>query len=825
MLDLATEQLCQRDPLLPALRYAFDPVAVESSLRKVFMSQSLGNVVLDYVRYKPGQHCVARVHFQRNAEPQMGYLKVHAAHRWAKYASSRADNGLHDAHDASNVDAHTFTLVPGVMFYSFPQDHAVRINRLYRSPQDTRALLTRLVERHSNSAELTSEIRDGNFLLQVLAYKPERRCVLQLSINDVPRSIIKLYSAPGFPGALASAHHFRSTMDASLSQHTGKSRRHRMIGFDWLNGASVDIRLFTNEQFAIKLGCALRSVHEHSTAELRKMTRADLQRRVKQVSDDVTMLCPNLTALVHRVGTRLLHALRSTESEVVACHGDLHSGQIIGDASRIGLLDFDSALAGPAMLDLGNLLSELHFTQLSQGSISTDELAAFQATFMSSYNSRRPSAGSTVAMWISYGLWNVVTRPFRQRHPSWDELTEKLVRHVDALLADSPTRQHSFSHRSSKRQGVDADAPTNSRRRLEKLPSNGDLDARLFDSSWMERRTMQEPHAERLLHSHRLTNISLLRHKVDRRALLAYEWHSSDGVTNGGRPPVLLGKVRMKGFDDRTFRLHQRLWAGAFGPQSADMIHVAFPVAAIPELRMWMQLRMPGSTAAERLESNGGRDACRVADALYKLHHAAVEWDREHSVGDEVRILDERLERLLIERHDLSAPLARVRQHCRQLAGCLSPQARVLLHRDFYQDQVLIDGDRVTLIDLDLASWGHAAIDVGNYIAHLMELGLRSQGDLHAFAEPIQLFQAQYCRRAECLSEHDIQIGITLSLARHLSLSRQFPERWHTTERLLEEVLARLRTHATWGRVPRGDKRAGNGSHAASSFVEFSEGA
>lgn len=49
-------------------------------------------------------------------------------------------------------------------------------------------------------------------------------------------------------------------------------------------------------------------------------------------------------------------------------------------------------------------------------------------------------------------------------------------------------------------------------------------------------------------------------------------------------------------------------------------------------------------------------------------------------------------------------------------AGDVRP---VLLHRDFHDGQVLVDGDRVGLIDFDLMAVGDPALDLGNLIAHL----------------------------------------------------------------------------------------------------------
>jgi hypothetical protein len=44
----------------------------------------------------------------------------------------------------------------------------------------------------------------------------------------------------------------------------------------------------------------------------------------------------------------------------------------------------------------------------------------------------------------------------------------------------------------------------------------------------------------------------------------------------------------------------------------------------------------------------------------------------------------------------------------------------VRLHRDFYDKQVLVDGVRATLLDLDTMTSGDPALDVGNHLAHVI---------------------------------------------------------------------------------------------------------
>jgi len=47
------------------------------------------------------------------------------------------------------------------------------------------------------------------------------------------------------------------------------------------------------------------------------------------------------------------------------------------------------------------------------------------------------------------------------------------------------------------------------------------------------------------------------------------------------------------------------------------------------------------------------------------------------------------------------------------------PTASVVLHRDFYDKQVLVGPDRLTLLDLDTITAGDPALDVGNFLAHV----------------------------------------------------------------------------------------------------------
>src|SRR5262245_41183117 len=133
--------------------------------------------------------------------------------------------------------------------------------------------------------------------------------------------------------------------------------------------------------------------------------------------------------------------------------------------------------------------------------------------------------------------------------------------------------------------------------------------------------------------------IRVVRHKVGRRCLIEYEL-SAPQLTPG--LVIILGKVRAKGLDRKTFELQQTLWRGDFGPQSADGISVPEPIGMIPALHMWLQAKAPGIAMTEVLSKADGVMLARLAaEAVCKLHRTEVSTYRSHNMSDELRILRE----------------------------------------------------------------------------------------------------------------------------------------------------------------------------------------
>src|ERR1041384_6961558 len=149
---------------------------------------------------------------------------------------------------------------------------------------------------------------------------------------------------------------------------------------------------------------------------------------------------------------------------------------------------------------------------------------------------------------------------------------------------------------------------------------------------------------------------------------------------------------------------------------------------------MWLQRKAPGQDSTVVLaRPDGEKVARRIAEAIHKLHRANVKPDRSHTLNDELRILHEKLPLVSEAKPQLREKIVQILAACDRLAASLNPPTPCGIHRDFYPAQVLVDGPRICLLDFDLYCLGDPALDIGNFIGHLTELGLRQHENPNFF--------------------------------------------------------------------------------------------
>jgi aminoglycoside phosphotransferase (APT) family kinase protein len=206
----------------------------------------------------------------------------------------------------------------------------------------------------------------------------------------------------------------------------------------------------------------------------------------------------------------------------------------------------------------------------------------------------------------------------------------------------------------------------------------------------------------------------------------------------------------------------------------------------IPDFQMVLQRKMPGIPATGLLAgAEGTALARRIAEAAHKLHQAGIPVERTHTISDEMDILSTRLVEVARLRPAWEGRLERLLEACGELSASIPAPEPTGIHRDFYADQVLVDNDRLYIVDLDLYCMGDPALDIGNFTGHITEFSLRSLGNPAALRAQEQALEDRFAELAGEPVRARVRAYAALTLARHISISTRLPERQPYTERIL----------------------------------------
>jgi aminoglycoside phosphotransferase (APT) family kinase protein len=600
-------------------------------------------------------------------------------------------------------------------------------------PNDNRLPALRRMSDQIRQNQLLEQLGLGESArLEQLRYRPERRLVCKAICADGGEAVVKFYRASDYQAAAANAQAFGSRGSLQVPTMIGCSSRSSAVASSWIAGRPV----LATPMTGVRVGEALAHLHAQQHEGLATRSRSDQARAAGKLAKDLAALWPALGNQARAVADGLSRALITEDAPHVAIHGDFHLEQLIDAGDSIGIVDLDEAGYGAAARDLGNIIGHLQ--------VRGDPSEAFSEALLAGYRAAGGEVSDReVGLQSALSIFQLAARPFRERHPQWPEK-------IEAILDKAS-------------QFVNLIAPT----RLSLDPGMPQIEVAI------DPKLAKHPFS--LLALGHVESARLVRHKPGRRCLIEYDL--SDGST-------LIGKMRARGADTRCFAIQQELWGNGFGRDAADGIMVPEPVAIIPQLALWLQRKVDGAPLSIAPE--------RAAAAIAKLHRSGIKPAKLHMLGDELRILRERLA-ALSKRHP------RWRNRLNQLevgAEELAAQAVLVrprsIHRDFYHDHLISDGANVHIIDLDLFCLGDPAVDIGNYTAHLIELGLREQSDSDHYLNWRQLFEHQYRKYVGDVSLGNVRIYEMLSLMRLVEISDRIEARRSFTERLLGDCEARL---------------------------------
>lgn len=802
MLTPADMAVIDRDPRLPGLRALLDTEILSDRLADRWPPARNGSLRCVYIRYKPHTNCLAAYEVESDNGPVRLYAKAFTSGANPKFRKATAASA-----DGIAIGPGPVVLTDdAIVLRFFPHDDRLMSLSALADPDARRRLLRKL---------LPDQPAMWDAALVPLRYKPERRFVARLDAPDGAQAVVRCYTAREY--AAAKSHTFRSTGPVRIPRRLGQSRRHAVLAFEWLPGRRADVSHPGSMQSVMyRIGESLAELHLLESHGLRVVMQRDEAAALRAAASTVAFLCPDLADRSRWLARELASLHLAAPPVFTPIHGDFYGDQILESDGRIAFVDLDEAAIGDPATDVGNFLAHLDRRNLRNGGIAADGKSPAES-FLAGYREASAQRTDRVDMHHAAALLRLAPQPFRDREPDWPRKVALLLSRVEEIIDLAGPRRH----RSPAAVRV-KESPLPSPAGCTALPERGveivdpfhvvddpklSFVAGALEPDEVIRRfrhslphffgACRDPASSRALSLSRrpvpsLRAIRVKRHKPGRRCLIEYEFET---VGSSGDPGcvALIGKVHARCLDLLPYRIHQSLFHSLPSGEGEGNTRVPEPLGAIPKWQMWLQRKVAGKRATRLFESDSGpRLAGSIADAIHRLHHCAVPLRRSHTMFHELRILQERLPQVAHHMPGLRVSIGQVFDRCSELGNRLSASPPRLIHRDFYPDQVLVDGDAVCVVDWDLCCLGDPALDVGNFHAHLTEQSLRRIGSPDALADCQTALVERYVELAGESIRPRIDVYANLSLARHIYLSTRYPDRRPLTETLVELCRERL---------------------------------
>lgn len=770
MLSPDDSAFVKREPGMPGLATLLDPAAISLVLSRSGHRQPAR---ASYIRYKPGTNCLVKFGPDYPEAPDSPgnhacYAKAYHVDKWRSRRSQQGCN-----RGALLLDA------AATAIYSFPHDRILKSVPALASRQTRNSLLQRL--------GLAGESEESQIV--TLAYKPERRYVAKVDRPGARPIVLRCYEPSRYSASNQVAKRLKSGAGFKCPRRLGKSSRHSLVAMEWLDGTILADAFPENGLRRIEeVGAALAAFHGSAQLKLVPPSTKAYEQSIIESSRLLIAICPHLRARLSELAEMLASNFKGRTQVQSVIHGDFYAHQVVLQDDGVALVDFDRATVADPAIDLGSFAAHLEF-EVAGGGLSDNVGRTAVENFLSGYqaaSSFRPTRGQ-IDFHCAVGLFQRLPQAFRHRRQDWVQQIGRMVERVHELARGSGVVTRRCTRRSTRETSVAA------------------AEGLLTDSKFSFLQPLLGPtRAPRVVEivlpgdtagaMYSMSNPRVRRHKVGRRCLIECQLKK---VGQASFPA--LGKVRAKGLDWHGYAIQRRLYQAGFDDSSDDGISVPTPVGVVPAYQMWFQREIPSRAPWEFFddELRGPEVARRLAAALYKLHSRPVETSRKHTIQDELAILQERLADVEKSRPELSAQVSLIATRCLEIAELACSGGETSIHRDFYHDQALVQAKRIYLVDHDLYCRGDPLLDVGNFVAHVTELALRTHNNAKGYEHIEQAFVDQYAELLGREIETSVAAYAVLSLARLIHISTRIAARAEYTPELVKLCLDRL-TRLHW---------------------------
>lgn len=754
-------QIITRDPVLPGLSLLFDEAKLLNVLKTHLPNLSIINLRRCYLRYKQGTNCLIRLQLSTADNEITLYAKA--------YRQSESHR-LYKDHKPKGFKKYRLVIPEySVVVFLFPLDKKLRALTKLMTPRTRGSLLRRVV---SDADELST------CSLKMLHYKPERRFVALLEDINGRRAILKLYTHSRYQQALNAS---RQTINGQrILSLIGHSKKHHILVYRWLPGIPLNeawLHSEFNPNSLDQVGQKLARFHkEEQSSRCSPRNTERYCASLMQFASNLAHILPHMETDIDSVAKKIAYEVSRLNSPMTRIHGDFYAEQVLLLDTDTTIIDLDDSCYWYPACDLGLFIAHLELSYLN-GQITRKRVERYTLALLNGYQKVKSFDLNEVWLFCALGLLKQAQHPFRNCGPYWPELT------VDIIQKSKQTLQKALSFQ-QKPSLVLLNNVTIQPEKL--LDSSIPYLDKLQDIEYIEPyiiNALLDRYPE--LSNTRLIQVIPLRHKRGKRALFEYVFEPC-GNDNTKALVSIIGKVRAKSFDKRTWIANCELSDSGFCRYPPHGTQIPAPLGALPEYQIWFQHKITGQPLFSEFCGEAGHQlAQRVAKAIFHLHTSSVTVKKNRTIQDEINTLDQVIKIVSLKKPQWQARLADLIVQCRQLASKLPFGPQLPIHRDFYHDQILVTSDALYLLDLDLLSIGDPALDLGNFIAHIQEQCLREHNDLHYADHVLECFISYY----ESLSNDSIRLRVEiyrlLTMVRHIYISQRIESRNTFSETIL----------------------------------------
>ncbi len=274
-------------------------------------------------------------------------------------------------------------------------------------------------------------------------------------------------------------------------------------------------------------------------------------------------------------------------------------------------------------------------------------------------------------------------------------------------------------------------------------------------------------------------------YRPGRRAALRF------GCGDGVGPLHLCGKTFRDDRGKELLQLHLSI-SEQLRRLCGGRVRVPAPVGFDDELRLAMFYWMPGIPAATIVSTpEVVMDA--AVEAICTVHDLPAKDRNEFGPDEECAIVRRWQDVLRHVAPTVADEAAELVDAISVLAAEVQTRQPVTVHRDFYEKQLIVSPECITVLDLDTIARGDAGVDLGNFLAHQLLRGLARGEREGGFARQARTFLEKYEARRGGVNRRNLAFYTATALFRlgsvhalRTATSRHRPVLWKAAAHFLD---------------------------------------